>query len=172
MATAAILGGIALGSGVLAASESLEAAHAREAALNQRLKQIQAQTRQNQINNMDRVNHMMATQTAIAAANGGALSGPSSLNTIQMDTLNEFAKDENAEALNLSFQTQAIDQAKQNAQAAGWIGAGQGIFKAAIGAVGAIPVGGAAAAAQAGSAVGSSASSAANQAVNSSIPEI
>jgi len=117
---AGVTGGLSLASGVMSGVSAEQQARAREKALSERMQQEQVAANQNTINNMDQVNRMMSKQTAIAAAGGGRIdSGPSSFTSIQTDTLNEFAKDENANQLNLSFQQESDRAGIQSAKEAG-----------------------------------------------------
>lgn len=113
---AAVIASVAatMGEGI----EGAQAAQARQNALDIRLRQEQDAMRQQQINQTRKVNNVLATQNVMAATRGESLSSPS-FSAVQMDTLNQFAQDQNADALNLNFQKEAIDQQKANAQAQG-----------------------------------------------------
>lgn len=112
--TAALVGMGAL-SGASAFEKSQQekaAAQSRENAIKLRMQQEQIASNQRMTNEMDRVNRLMARQDAIGAATGAF--GSPSFEAIQSDTLNEFAKDANANNLNLSFQKEAAEQQVHN----------------------------------------------------------
>lgn len=126
----AVTAGAEIGSTLFSGASKFEGSKQRQAALQQRLQQEEDVARQNQINQMRSTNKIMASQMAAAAANGGSLQGPNSLNTIQMDTLNKFSEDENADALSLSFQKQAIYQQQENEGKGGLLSAGSSLLQA------------------------------------------
>jgi len=118
MATGALIGlGVMSGFGAYEKSQQEKAAaQAREQAITLRMQQEQIAANQRTTNEMDQVNRLMARQDAVGAATGAF--GSPSFEAIQTDTLNEFAKDENANNLNLTFQKEAGEQDIQNVKQA------------------------------------------------------
>ena len=101
-------GALSLGEGIFGAVGSHKAEKARLNALKLRMNQIQDQTRQQSIDQMQRLNHTLASQAAVQAARGGGTSGLVSGNILAMSSINQFAQDENADNLNEVFQKESV----------------------------------------------------------------
>lgn len=81
--------------------EKERADESRQRALTIRMKQEEAAGRQASINSMENVNHILARQNVVAAAQGRF--GSASFNAIQQGTLEKYMENENADALSNSF---------------------------------------------------------------------
>ncbi len=93
-----------------------EAASAKEKAVDLELKQEQLAEDQRSTQRTARLNDVLANQTAEAGAKGfSAASG--SLFAIGADSINKFAQDENADAINLSFDKINAANKKSNIKA-------------------------------------------------------
>ena len=93
-------------------SQEKEAAKSRQDAIRTKMTEERAASYQRSINETNQVNRLMARQEAVGAANGSI--GSPSFGAIQEDTLNQYANDENANNLNLTFQQEADLQNIQN----------------------------------------------------------
>jgi hypothetical protein len=122
-----VLGGVATGASIFSQKE---AEKQREQALNLRLEQEQAATNERKLQTEGQVERVLASQVAGQAASGFTLSSPS-FGAIQVDTLNNAAKDLNADNLNLQFQQTAIAESKEANRQQTDIGIGTSLFDAA-----------------------------------------
>ena len=120
----------AVGSAVFKGVSQLEAGEARADAARSRKQQEEIASRERSIQRTGQVNRVLAEQIALESARGVALSSPSFF-AIQQETLNQFAEDENADALTLSFTKQALEQKSHNAELVGELGFAGSLFDAA-----------------------------------------
>ena len=97
-----------IGSAAVGGVESYEAGQAQAAALEEQKKQVAAQTRSKQIQNLERVNQTLGNQMVVGAASGYDLSS-TSFNAVSMDTMQKYEQDRDADALSASYQQSAID---------------------------------------------------------------
>ncbi len=99
---------------------------ARQRALKMRVQQERAQAQQREIKRVENLNKVMARQNAVAGARGDL--GSQTFQMVQLDTLNEFAKDESASRLNNIFRQENINQASINSN----LQTGAGILNRAV----------------------------------------
>jgi hypothetical protein len=123
-----------IGSAAVGGIEAYQSSEAQEAALEEQKKQVAAQTRSKQIQNLERVNQTLGNQLVIGSASGYDLSS-TSFNAVSEDTLNKYAQDKDADALSASYQQSAIDQQIENAQSAGTMGLAGGFLQAGSAAI-------------------------------------
>lgn len=119
-----------IGVSLFEAEQQSEAMDARQQALHERLLQETAATQQQRLKNIERVNKIMAAQTVAAASQGESLASPR-LTQVQTSTLNQFAQDENAANLNLTFQKKGIEAQESVASAEGTAAIVGGIARSA-----------------------------------------
>jgi len=105
----ATIGGALLGG---QAQEQAAAAQKRALDIREQQEQIAAKTRE--VQRIDKLQSVLATQRAIQGARGGSLSSPS-FNAIQRSSINNFAQDQNADNLNVDFQRESEEVEKQAA---------------------------------------------------------
>lgn len=106
---ASLTGGLLAGQTAFGMESEKQAEKSRIAALKERMRQVNDATRQHSIENMEKINHTLASQSAIAAAGGGSMMGPVSSNMISMADINQFAADENVNKLDNVFQQEALE---------------------------------------------------------------
>ena len=123
-----------IGSAAVGGVESYEAGQAQAAALEEQKKQVAAQTRSKQIQDLERVNQTLGNQMVVGAASGYDLSS-TSFNAVSMDTMQKYEQDRDADALSASYQQSAIDQQIENAHSAGTMGLVSGVLQAGSAAV-------------------------------------
>jgi len=121
------LEGLAAASTGYSAIAQYEAAQTRESALTEELQQQQSAAKQQQINRLKQVNNTLGQQELIGATQGYDLSS-TSFNTVSMQTINDYAEDNDADMLSENFKEQAINQQIQNAGAQGTQAIIGGIF--------------------------------------------
>lgn len=98
-----------IGGAIYQTKLATQRAESQKRALELRRQQIEVASKRETIKTMREANSVIARQVAQGAARGIALSSPS-FQAISQDTLREFQKDEDANALNLGFNELAINQ--------------------------------------------------------------
>lgn len=83
-------------------------------ALHQRMRQIEDQNREKNINEMSRLNKNLSHNLAVQAARGGGSAGLTPFNVMSMSDINNFAKDESIMDMNKVFQDEASVTEEQN----------------------------------------------------------
>lgn len=126
---AAVEGVLMIGGLILKTYEQSNAASAQETALNLRAQQEKIVSDQRELQRANQLRQVISTQNANEAASGLSLASPS-FNAIQIDSFNQFAKDEQLDALNGQMQQTAIAQQKENVNANFWAGVGNNLFDA------------------------------------------
>lgn len=100
------MGQVFAGAALLGTAVSLigrqQESQARQRALDLQLQQTKAAATQRESQRSRQLSEVLSSQVARQGASGFSLSSPS-FNAIQVDSLNQFAQDQNADALNFTF---------------------------------------------------------------------
>lgn len=134
-AAEAAFSGIGLATSLFGRNKSAEA---QEQAVQLRLQQEEAANVERSTQRGRRLNEIMASQVAREGASGLSVASPSFF-AVGQDSFNQFAEDENADALNLSFDKisaansqKAIDQQKKFGSMGDVFNAGKSIFNSSV----------------------------------------
>jgi hypothetical protein len=108
---------------------------AEEQAIRLKLQQERASQTVRSTQRTQKINEIMATQTASLGARGVGGGSPSAF-AVSMDSINKYAFDENADAMNLNFESISAENQIANSKSKAFfgdlnavVGAGQGIYE-------------------------------------------